>query len=85
MPIAVLTSKGQMTIPREIRDSLKLRPSDKIVIVLEKGQAILKPLRGNIMDLAGSVEIPKSEKPIDFQKVREKVKKKIARAAGSEA
>lgn len=85
MPIAVLTSKGQMTIPREIRDSLKLRPSDKIVIVLEKGQAVLKPLRGNIMDLAGSVEIPKSEKPIDFQKVREKVKKKIARAAGSEA
>lgn len=84
MPIAVLTSKGQMTIPREIRESLKLRPSDKIVIVLEKGQAILKPLRGNIMDLAGSVEIPKSEKPIDFQKVREKVKKRIARTAVSE-
>lgn len=84
MPIAVLTSKGQMTIPREIRESLKLRPSDKIVIVLEKGQAILKPLRGNIMDLADSVEIPKSEKPIDFQKVREKVKKRIARTAVSE-
>lgn len=84
MPIAILKSKGQMTIPREIRDSLKLRPSDKIVIVLEKGQAVLKPLRGNIMDLAGSVEIPKSEKPIDFQKVREKVKKRIAHTAVSE-
>lgn len=84
MPIAILTSKGQMTIPKEIRDSLKLKPSDKVIIVIEKGQAILRPLRGSIMDLAGSVEIPKNEKPINFQKVREKVKKKIARIAVSE-
>ena len=44
MPIAVLTSKGQMTIPKEVRKALDLKPSGKVVIVVDGDQAILKPL-----------------------------------------
>ena len=79
MPIAVLTSKGQMTIPKEVRKALNLRPSEKIIVVVEGNQAILKPLRGNLLDLGGSIKIPGEEKPIDFRKVREEVKKKMAK------
>ena len=49
MPIAVLTSKGQMTVPKEIRKALNLKPSEKVIIVIEGNQAIIKPLRGNIL------------------------------------
>jgi antitoxin PrlF len=35
--ITTLTSKGQVTIPKEIRDELGLKPSDKIVFSLEDG------------------------------------------------
>ena len=78
MPIAVLTSKGQMTIPKEVRKALNLRPLEKVIVVFEGDQAILKPLRGNLLDLGGSVKIPEKEKPIDFRRVREELKKKMA-------
>ncbi len=79
MPISVLTSKGQMTIPKEVRKALNLRPSEKVIIVVEGNQAILQPLRGNLLDIGGSVKITDREKPIDFKKVREDVKKRVAK------
>ena len=81
MPIAVLTSKGQMTIPKEVRKALDLKPSGKVIIVVDGERAILKPLRGNILDIGGSIEIPDLEKPVDFRRIREEVRKKIARKA----
>jgi antitoxin PrlF len=45
MAIATLTTTGQLTVPKKIRDSLKLQSGDKIEIVLAKGhEAILRPL-----------------------------------------
>ena len=83
MPVALLTSKGQMTIPKEVREALDLRPSEKVVIVVDGDQAILKPIRGSLLDLGGSVKIPEQEKPIPFQKVRDKVSKAIAKRAAN--
>ena len=79
MPIAVLTSKGQMTIPKEVRKALNLRPSEKVIIVVEGNRAILQPLRGNLLDIGGSVKITEREKPIEFKKVREEVKRRVAK------
>jgi AbrB family looped-hinge helix DNA binding protein len=79
MPIVVLTPKGQMTIPKEIRKALNLRPSEKVIIVVEGNQAIIKPLRGNLLDIGGSVRITEREKPIDFKKVRGEVKRRIGK------
>ncbi len=83
MPVALLTSKGQMTIPKEVREALDLRPSEKVVIVVDGDQAILKPIRGTLLDIGGSIRISEQEKPIPFRKVREKVRKAIARRAVS--
>ncbi len=44
MPIAALNSKGQVTIPKEIRKALNLRPSEKVMIVVEGNQAVIKTL-----------------------------------------
>ena len=79
MPIAILTSKGQMTIPKEVREALNLKPSEKVIIVVEGNHAVIKPLRGNILDIGGSIKIAAEEKPADFHKVREEVKKKVAK------
>lgn len=84
MPVSVLTSKGQITVPKEVRKSLNLKPSDRVVITVENGHAILKPVHGNILDLGGSVKIPKDKKPIDFKKVRREVQKAVAKKVSSE-
>ena len=79
MPISVLTSKGHMTIPKEIRKALNLKPSEKVIIVVEGDRAIIQPLKGNLLDIGGSVKVANREKPIDFKKVREEVKRRVAR------
>ena len=43
MAQATLTSKGQITIPKEIRDSLQLQAGDKIEFTIDADQqAIVK-------------------------------------------
>ena len=45
MPVSTLTSKGQMTIPKEVRNALNLKPSEKVIIVAEGDHAVIRPLR----------------------------------------
>jgi antitoxin PrlF len=79
MRISVLTSKGQMTIPKEVREALNLRPSEKVIIVVKGNKGIIQRLKGNLLGIGGSVKIVDREKPIDFKKVREEVKKRVAK------
>ncbi|MEK6765807.1 MAG: AbrB/MazE/SpoVT family DNA-binding domain-containing protein [Planctomycetota bacterium] len=83
MPVSTLTSKGQMTIPKEVRNALNLKPSEKVIIVAEGDHAVIRPLRGNTLDIGGSIRIPDKEKPVNFLKVREVVKKRIAKKAAT--
>ncbi len=52
MALATLTTKGQVTIPKEIRESLKLHTGDKIeIIVTEKREAIIRPISKKVDDI----------------------------------
>jgi len=55
-----VTSKGQVTIPKMVRDRLDLNPGDKVEFVLEEnGTVRLIPVRVSAQRLTGTV--PKSE------------------------
>ena len=77
MSVSVLTKKGQTTIPKNIRKTLGLKPNDRILYVVEGEKVVLRPLKGTILDLKGTVTA--KEKPIDFQKLRDKTLKKVAK------
>ena len=52
MALATLTTKGQVTIPKIIRESLKLNTGDKIeIIVTEKREAIIRPVAKKVEDI----------------------------------
>jgi AbrB family looped-hinge helix DNA binding protein len=59
MATATLTSKGQVTIPKKIRDKLGLKPGDKIDFeVDENGKLQVMTKKYSIADMAGMLYRP---------------------------
>ena len=84
MPVVTLKAKGQMTLPKEVRREMDLKPSEKMVVSVEGNLIVIRPLKGTILDIGGSIPISESLKPISFKKVRKEVQRHIAqKAAGS--
>ena len=51
MATAAVTSKGQITIPAEVREDLGLKAGDRVSFIKgENGEYILKPKTGSIID-----------------------------------
>lgn len=76
---ATITSKGQITIPKKIREYLSLKSHEKVnFIPYGKDKVILTPIRGTILDLKGILK-HKVKGPIDFHALREKMKTKVAK------
>jgi antitoxin PrlF len=81
MSESVITRKGQVTIPKEIRDHLKAKEGERVVFVLRGEEVLLKVVRGNILELKGSVKPRK--RPEDFDAVRRSVKGTVSRKLAS--
>ena len=66
---ATLTSKGQTTIPKEIRDGLGMKPGDRISFTLmPDGTVIMRVKRKSVMDLAGVLH-KKGRKPVPIEQL----------------
>jgi AbrB family looped-hinge helix DNA binding protein len=71
MSYSTLTRKGQVTIPKPLRDRLGLQLGDRISFQLRGEEIVLKPVHRTILDVEGSVQ-PKN-RPEDFAAVRRQV------------
>lgn len=57
MPTATVTSKGQITIPVEVRDAMKIRTGSRIQFLpKEDGSWDFIPLTGSVRDIAGYIK-----------------------------
>jgi AbrB family looped-hinge helix DNA binding protein len=69
MSAATITSKGQITIPKEIRALLDLHSGDKIhFIVEESGEVRFLPVTQDVSSLKGIVAKPKKAVRIEDMK-----------------
>jgi antitoxin PrlF len=66
---ATLTSKGQTTIPKEIRDSLGLLPGDRMTFTLMPDKTVVMRVKSkSVMELAGLLH-KKGRKPVAIERL----------------
>jgi len=77
MTLATLTSKGQVTIPKDIRDSLRLHAGDKIeFVVTERKEALLRPITKKVDEVFGKLH-KTGRKPISVGKMNDGIRKRM--------
>ncbi len=73
MSIATITSKGQTTIPKEIRDLLNLHPGDRINFMIEAdGRVYIEPLNVKVEELSGILHNP-ARKKVSIEQMNEAI------------
>ena len=76
-----ITSKGQVTIPKAIRDHLNLKPGDRLDFVISGDKVVLTARNKRLADLAGMLKpragVPYTQRDID-DAVREAVLDHVA-------
>lgn len=66
MSAATLTSKGQITVPKPVRDALGVGPGDRLDFVrLDDGNFAVVPATGSIKSLKGLIAKP--SKPVSLE------------------
>lgn len=71
MADATVTSKGQITIPAEVRAAMNVHPGDRVVFtVLSDGTTVIRAKTKSLRSLVGSLSPePGSQVPIDAMRL----------------
>jgi antitoxin PrlF len=65
---AKVTSKGQVTVPKAVRDALGINEGDEVVFRVEGNRAVLARTPG-FLDLAGSIPVPATRRNVAWDEV----------------
>jgi AbrB family looped-hinge helix DNA binding protein len=81
MASATITTKGQTTIPKAVRDRLRLEPGDRVeFVVQEDGTALMIPATLTLAELKASV--PPPPRALSLEEMDEAVAAHAAERAG---
>ena len=72
---ATVTSKGQVTLPKSVRDALGLEAGDRVFFRVHRGRAVLAKVE-NFLDLAGSVSVPPDRREASWPAIKARAWKK---------
>ena len=77
MALATITTKGQVTIPKSVRDSLMLSTGDKIeFVVTDKREAIIRPISKKVDEVFGLLHKP-GRKTVSVEKMDATIRQKM--------
>lgn len=65
---AKVTSKGQVTVPKAVRDALGIKEGDEVTFRVEGSRAVLARTP-DFLDLAGSVQVPAAKRNVAWDEI----------------
>lgn len=68
--MARMTSKGQITVPKAVRDALALHVGDNVHFRVE-GEVVVLARTPDLLDLAGSVAVPPEVRGMSWDEIRD--------------
>ena len=74
---ARLTSKGQVTVPKRVRDALDLRAGDEVIFRVERTRAVVAKTP-DFLELAGAVAVPASKRGTPWDEVLRRTRRQRA-------
>lgn len=78
MGATTMTTKGQFTMPKEVRDDLGLKPGDRIEFVKRGGEYVLKVRNVRAADLAGFLGKPPNGRHVTIEEMNEAIGQAVA-------
>lgn len=70
MIVSTVGRRGQITLPRAVRQHLKLQEGDRIIFARRGDDIVLQPLHCTLSDLRGSVQCSEEQ---DFNAIRQQM------------
>jgi len=70
---AKMTSKGQVTVPKVVRDALGIEAGDDVIFRVEGDRAVLART-ARFLDLAGTVPVPAAKRNVAWDEVIRKTR-----------
>ena len=67
---ATLTSKGQITVPKPVRDALGLADGDRLLFRIVDGHAVIARIP-DFLELAGSIRVPPALRGADWPTIEQ--------------
>jgi len=74
MHTTTVTQKGQVTIPKEVRRALNLKPHDRVLITLEGDRAVIIPIRRRALSQFKGI-LPATVPFPGHQQIREEIRR----------
>jgi antitoxin PrlF len=75
---ATVTSKGQITLPKSVRDALGVHEGDRVVFRVLEDRAVVAR-SPSLLDLAGSVAVPAEARSASWAEIRGRARRKLNR------
>ncbi len=73
MPTATVTSKGQVTLPKQVREVLRIKAGDQVDFILDaEGEVRVRAGRFDVRDLKGLLHRP-GRKPVSLEAMDEAI------------
>jgi AbrB family looped-hinge helix DNA binding protein len=79
MSSSTLTSKGQITLPKEVREHLHVKAGDRVDFTIdEAGRVLLVPARSRLEDLWGMLRV-RGRKAVSLEEMDEAIEREHRR------